>query len=160
MTEPRSKNRTRWPIIVGGIIAVAVICVALLPTVLSSQWGKGRVLSMAAPHLPGEIQVDSWSLSWFGSQRIGGIRYADQSSGLQADTAEVTVAKGLASFLLDRGDLGTVTIVRPDIRILLPEPPPEEGGSEPEPRPQSSPPGRGTPEVSEKDAQPGQEPLA
>ena len=160
MTEPRSKNRTRWPIIVGVIVAVAVICVALLPTVLSSQWGKGRVLNMAAPHLPGEIQVDSWSLSWFGTQRIGGIRYADQGSGLQADTAEVTVAKGLASFLLDRGDLGTVTIVRPDIRIRLPEPPPEEGGSEPEPGPDSSPAGRDQPEVSEKSAQPGQEPLA
>ncbi|MGR8922124.1 MAG: hypothetical protein ACU85V_21105, partial [Gammaproteobacteria bacterium] len=44
--------------------------------------------------------------------------YKDEQAGLQVETAEVSVAKGLVSFLLDRGDLGTVTVVRPDILLL------------------------------------------
>ena len=149
MTEPRSKKRRGWLLIVGVLIAAVVLLFALLPSVLSSQWGKGRVLGMAAPHIPGEVQVDSWSLSWFGSQRLDGIHYTDQDGALQASVSEVSVAKGLFSFVLDRGNLGTVTVTRPDIQIRLPEPPPQEDGAEPTPAPDGGPAGPVEPPTAE-----------
>jgi hypothetical protein len=94
---------------------------------------------MAAPNIPGEVQVDGWSLSWFGAQNIDGISYQDKGAGLRLESAEVTVSKGLFSFLLDRGDLGTVTVVRPDIQLRLPEPPPEETSPDPAPAPDERP---------------------
>ncbi len=142
MTESRPGKRAGWLIAVGVVCGLCFLFVALLPTVLSSQWGKNRVLGMAAPHLPGEVQVDTWSLSWFGDQTIGGISYRDQNGDLLVDTAEVTVAKGLLSFLLDRGNLGTVTILQPEILLRLPEPAPAETGPGQAPEPDGQPAGK------------------
>ncbi|MCG6929690.1 MAG: hypothetical protein LJE64_03970, partial [Desulfofustis sp.] len=112
----------RWIYITGVITAIVILFFALLPAIMSSQWGKERALGAAAPHIPGAVAVDRWSLSWFGGQNIAGIHYSDTEAGIEVDTAEVTVAKGLISLLLDRGDLGTVTVSRPVIQITAPGP--------------------------------------
>ena len=131
MKDSRSRKGFKWLVVVAVLVAGAALSLALLPSVLSSQWGKGRVLGLAAPHVPGELHVDDWSLSWFGAQNISGISYRAPESGVDIRTTEVTVAKGLASFLLDRGNVGTVTVTGPDIKIQLPEAAPEETTSEP-----------------------------
>ena len=160
MTESKHKRRGGWLIAVGALGGLVILLIALLPTLLSSQWGKGRVLGMAASSIPGEVQVDRWSLSWFGAQNIGGISYQDQAAGLRLDTAEVTVDKGLFSFLLDRGDLGTVTVVRPDVQLRLPEPPPEEPSPDSAPAPDSRSAEKGTPPVSDEGGPAEKEALA
>ena len=150
MTESRPKRRGGWLVAIGALVGLVLLLIALLPTLLSSQWGKGRVLGMAASSIPGEVQIERWSLSWFGAQHIGGISYQDQAAGLRVDTAEVTVDKGLFAFLLDRGDLGTVTVVRPDIELRLPEPPSEEPSPDPAPAPDQGSPEKSGPPVSDE----------
>ena len=76
MVKTTSHTGRRWLVIIGIVISAVLFFFSMLPTIVSSQWGKGRVLGMAAPHIPGELQVDSWSLSWFGDQRIAGIATA------------------------------------------------------------------------------------
>lgn len=92
---------------------------------------------MAAPRLPGELQIDNWSLSWLGEQRIAGLRYADPEVGIKLDAAEISVTKGLVSLILDRGDVGTVTVSQPVTQIRLPETRTTEPGPALSPAPES-----------------------
>ncbi|MBT8346646.1 MAG: hypothetical protein KJO28_10110, partial [Desulfofustis sp.] len=160
MTESRPKKRSGWLIAIGALGGLIILVIALLPTILSSQWGKERVLGMAAPRIPGEVQVETWSLSWFGAQSIGGFSFQGQNAELRLDTSEVIVDKGLFSFLLDRGDLGTVTVVRPDIQFRIAQPPPEETSPEPAPAPDGQAAEKGAPPVSEGGSPPEKETLA
>ena len=160
MTESRPKRRGGWLVAIGALFGLIILVLALLPTALSSQWGKERVLNMAAPHIPGEVEADTWSLSWFGAQNIGGIRYQDETTGLRVETNEVTVAKGLFSFLLDRGDLGTVTVVRPDVQLRLPEPAPEETSPDPAPAEEGQSADEGIPPVADGGGRPEKGSLA
>lgn len=135
MVETTSNKSHKWLIIIGIILASVVLFFAMLPSILSSQWGKERAIGLAAPHIPGTVSVDSWSLSWFGDQNIVGVSYADAKAGIQIDTASITVAKGLTSFLTDRGDIGTVTVFQPDIQISLTGPSSDAPGPEPQTEP-------------------------
>lgn len=131
MVSTTSNKGRRWLIIIVVVLAAVLLLFSLLPMIVSSQWGKGRVLGAATPHIPGELSVDTWSLSWFGDQKITGINYSDPDTGVQVKTTEVSVGKGLFSFLLDRGNVGTVTVTRPDIQIRLPESATEDTKSKP-----------------------------
>ena len=76
------KSSNRWLIIISSILAAGLLLCALLPSIISTQWGKTRALEFAAPYLPGEIGVETWSLSWLGEQRIYGINYVDPQNGI------------------------------------------------------------------------------
>lgn len=114
-------------ILTGSVVAAVILFLVLLPTILSTQWGKGRILGMAIPHIPGEMSIDSWSLSWLGEQKLDGISYSDTQAGVEVDAAELSISKGLTSFLLDRGNMGTITLSRPVVQITLPAPVSKDG---------------------------------
>ncbi len=149
------RSGRRWLVIISfGISALILFC-ALLPSIMSTQWGKGRALGLVTPHLPGEMRVESWSLSWLGEQRLDGVVYTDLQSGMQLDAAGLTVSKGLSSFLLDRGNLGTITLSQPSIQITLPEPSQED-----EKTSQTSQPGKSPPQETLPESQPPSAPGA
>ena len=132
--SPPQKSR-KWLITGVVVVLIIVVTIALVPALLSSQWGKGRVLNMAAPHLPGELQIDSWSLSWLGEQSLSGLRYADPGAGITLDATEISIGKGLVSLVLDRGDIGTVTVRQPVTLLRLPDTRTAEPGPGPAPSP-------------------------
>ena len=80
MTESRPKKRGGWLIAIGVLLRPGNFPHrSMLPTLLVESVGQGiGLLGMAAPSIPGEVQIDNWSLSWFGAQNIGGISYHDQ----------------------------------------------------------------------------------
>lgn len=117
------------------LFAVLIIClIALLPVLLSSQWGKQRLLAMAAQHLPGTIQIESWSLSWFGKQNITGLSYVDHNGDIRVADGYLVIEKGLFALLLNRSEVGTITLTGPDIEIALPAPGSSRSGAEPPPQ--------------------------
>ena len=146
-TASTKKSRT-WLIVLGLAVSLVLVALAMLPPVLSSQWGKQRVMNLAGPHLPGELRLDSWSLSWLGEQKLTGINYADQQTGIELDAAGITIAKGLVGFISDRGNLGTVTLSRPNLQIRLPEPAPREGTAGQAPAADRAPAGAAAPEAA------------
>lgn len=136
------------------LFAFLIVClIALLPVLLSSQWGKQRLLAMAAPHLPGTIQIESWSLSWFGKQNITGLSYADHNGDIRVADGYLVIEKGLFALLLNRSEVGTITLTGPNIEIALPAPgssrpeteqqPQSGGGSDGDDKPSAS--GEGSP---------------
>jgi hypothetical protein len=61
---------------------------------------------------------------------------------------------------MDRGNLGTVTIVRPDIKLRIPEPPPEKTGPDTTGAPDAEPEDKGAPPAAEGGIPPEKETLA
>lgn len=59
------------------IICSAIAFTALLPTLLSSSWGKEKMTSIINQTIPGKVKVDNLSLSWFGSQSLEGLSLSD-----------------------------------------------------------------------------------
>lgn len=153
------RSGSRWLVIITLVIGAVILFFALLPSIMSSQWGKARALGLAAPHIPGKMQVEKWSLSWFGGQKLDGISYADSQSGMQIDADRLTLSKGLSSFLLDRGNLGTITLSRPTIQITLPEPAQEDAEPSQASLPGKKPP-EGTPPESPPTPAPGEPVIA
>ncbi|MGA7279336.1 MAG: hypothetical protein WBW79_15460, partial [Desulfocapsaceae bacterium] len=114
MAKTASTKKSRaWLIVLGLAVCLVAAALALLPSILSSQWGQQRAMNLAGPHIPGELRLDSWSLSWLGEQKLTGITYGDQQTGVKLDAAGITITKGLIGFISDRGNLGTVTVSRP-----------------------------------------------
>lgn len=144
MTESKSAGKKRkWPYILGFFLGVALLAVALLPTILSTQSGKQLVLTRIDPSIPGELMVGDWSLSWLGNQTLTGLSYDDPESGIELAVDSISIATGLSRLLLNRGDLGTITVNQPALLISLPEPQgPTSSRSEPadtgQPRPSAA----------------------
>lgn len=146
MAKTASTKKSRpWLIVLSLAFCLVAAALALLPSILSSQWGKQRAMNLAGPHIPGELRLDSWSLSWLGEQKLTGITYGDQRTGVKLDAAGITITKGLIGFISDRGNLGTVTVSRPSVQIRLPESAPKEGTADQPPEAGGTPAGAATP---------------
>ena len=47
-----------------GLLVVALIIIALLPAIVSSDRMKPFVIRKVNQQLPGQLQLESWSVSW------------------------------------------------------------------------------------------------
>ena len=149
------KSGRRWLVIITLVIGSLILFCSLLPSIISTQWAKDRVLGLAAPHIPGEMRVESWSLSWLSEQKLDGITYADPQTGMQMDAARLTLGKGLFSLLLDQGNMGTVKLSRPAIQVTLPDSAQKDGKPG-----QASQPGKEPPQDTPPDSLPSPAPGA
>jgi len=78
MTEPETVKR-RSPIarvlrVVLVVVLLAIVAVAFLPTILSSEGFRNRVVTEANRNLGGTIELGELQLGWFGEQRVAGLR--------------------------------------------------------------------------------------
>lgn len=53
-----------------GLVLFSTLLMASLPTLLSTQWAKGKILGMINKSIPGKIEVGSLSIGWLGPQKI------------------------------------------------------------------------------------------
>ncbi len=98
------------------LINLLVILVALTPMILSSSTGKNWALGMVNDALPGEVEIDSLSLAWFGGQRIDGLRVKAPDGSEVVNVASVDVPDvGLFSLLTGNRDFGKITVDKPVI---------------------------------------------
>lgn len=132
-----SKSKKKSILIIVAAIVIVIICgVALVPQLLSSDWGRNRVLNAAAANILGELSVERWALSWFGDQRLEGVQYEDDQAGVRATVPNVTISKGLAELLTDYLQVGTVTVTQPEVYFKLAAQSPE---AQKKPDPQNTP---------------------
>lgn len=59
------------------LICCFFLLLAFLPTLLSSTWGKEKLISQINEIIPGKIKIENLSLSWFGPQKIQGVTLLD-----------------------------------------------------------------------------------
>ena len=104
---------------VTGLAVAALIIIALLPSIVSSDMMKPFVIRQANQRLPGQLQLESWSASWFGGIQGQGIVYDHQADGYLAQVSEISTDKGLLGMIAAGGELGSVEIMDPAVVFFL-----------------------------------------
>ena len=84
------------------IIALAIY-IGFLPTILSSEWGKSKLVSLINDKIPGKIEIAALSIQWLGPQTIEGLQLFDPE-GISIFKVERAVASGTL-FQLIKNDL-------------------------------------------------------
>ncbi len=103
------------------VLAPLFVCIALLPTLLSTdaglKWTLAKVNAAAAPL---NISVETWSLGWFSAPVLNKVHVADVERGVDITAAQVTSDRGLLR-LLPVGvlDAGRVTLKQPSTTVNL-----------------------------------------
>jgi hypothetical protein len=126
----------------GGLLVAALIIIALLPAIVSSDMMKPFVIKQVNRQLPGQLQLESWSLSWFGGIDGQGLVYENQTDGILAQVAEIRFEKGLWGLMAAGGGLGSVEIVDPTMVYFLSDKTNKQGSPKtpwPDPTPDSIP---------------------
>jgi hypothetical protein len=126
--------------ILGAVLLTVLTAVALLPTIVSSDMMRPLILQTINRQLPGKLQVNAWSLGWFGGIEMQGIVYDNRREGLLARVAGFKTNSGILGLILGRGDLGTVEITEPALIFDISEKssPIQAKGSRPPARPPES----------------------
>jgi len=102
-----------------GLLVVALIIIALLPAIVSSDRVKPFVIRKVNQQLPGQLQLESWSVSWFGGVKGQGIVYDNRPDGLLVQVSELKTEKGLLGLIMAGGELGAVEIIDPAVVFYL-----------------------------------------
>ena len=135
------KSRVVLSLAAGLLVAVLII-IALLPSIVSSDMMKPLVIRTVNRQLPGQLQLESWSVSWFGGIEGQGIVYDNQTDGFLAQVSEIKTEKGLLGLIVAGGELGSVEIVDPAVVFFLSDKTNVQGSHEtppPTPTPDSIP---------------------
>ncbi len=102
-----------------GLLVVALIIIALLPAIVSSDRMKPFVIQKVNQQLPGQLQLESWSVGWFGGVEGQGIVYDNRPDGLLVQVSEIKTEKGLLGLIMAGGELGAVEIIDPAVVFFL-----------------------------------------
>jgi hypothetical protein len=89
-----------------GFLALVSIAVLGAPGILSTKWGQDRIIASINQEIPGHLDVEKISLSWFGKQSFKNIRLLDPKSRLVASAEYLETDTSLFSLLFKRPQLG------------------------------------------------------
>jgi hypothetical protein len=92
-----------------GVAAVLLLVLAFFLPQLVGVFGKGVVESKASAALGVDVRIDRLGLSWFGSQRVTGLRVVDSKLREAADV-DVRASKSLVGLLANWKSFGTVEV--------------------------------------------------
>lgn len=107
--------------VLGAVLLTMLILVALLPRIVSSDRMRPFVLRTINQQIPGDLQINSWSLHWFGGLLVKGIVYDNRQDDLLVRAAEFKTDSGILGLIAGRGDWGAVEIQEPAVFIYTGE---------------------------------------
>ncbi|MBN1268485.1 MAG: hypothetical protein JXB04_02775, partial [Kiritimatiellae bacterium] len=139
------------------VVLVLVSLAVFLPTLLSTNAGRGLILRMANKGSDQKLDIGVLSLAWRGSQQVEQVSVSDPKGRQVVSVAKVSLAKGLLDLLRNSADIGLIEIVEPTVS-LYPPPPLPEGAPPPKERPPRKPAERPAPRKPEKPAEPARLP--
>lgn len=91
------KEKLFW--IFGIFFCAACVFLALIPTILSTTWGKNQSLKLLNHRFNGKIEIQELSLSWFGEQAVKGLVLVDANAGTIGKIDQVNAEASLISLL-------------------------------------------------------------
>lgn len=95
--------------LLAGFLLIAVI-VFSLPSLLSTEWGKNRLLALTNYFIPGSIEIKDVQLSWFGPQIAKNIHLKDPSGNIVASVSDFSTDATLIELLRQKINQGFVKI--------------------------------------------------
>ena len=100
----------------GGVLLLFVIIFSLVPTILSTQWGKKQLEEKIGSALHSSLTIDDLSLSWLGHQTAKGIRLKDEKGEMAFFSPSFTGGNPLWKVLF-LGDLGECQLESPEYTL-------------------------------------------
>ncbi len=85
------------------ILTFIILFLFLTPTLLSTPWGKARVIKSVNGTIPGKASINKLNLSWFGKQRIQGFSLKDPAGKKILCISSVVIDTSLVNLLLKNG---------------------------------------------------------
>lgn len=113
------KNRRRLLIL--AVVASALALIFSLPTLLSHPLVLPRVVALITSDLPGQLTVQSCSLTWRQGLACEGIRYQSSDAVFRLNLPRARSDKGLLTLLLAPDYLGELTVEQPVLTLLPPD---------------------------------------
>jgi len=80
-SNPKRSIATRLLRILLILIGSTAIFTAFIPTMISSSWGKSKLISWINQSIPGTVTLNSLSLTWRGPQQLQGMDLVDSQGG-------------------------------------------------------------------------------
>ncbi len=95
----------------GGVIAFLLLLILFLPTLLSTSWGKDRILGQINSSIPGKVEVQSISLGWFTNQTVTGIVVRDPEGRPVVTVGKATADTSPLALLFAKFEMGNAQMV-------------------------------------------------
>lgn len=114
MTDSEAPKKTQvWKIIsvaFVALLAAALLFAGLLPSIVSSTWGKGYLTKTINEAIPGKVSLDHLSLSWFGAQKISGLKLMDPEGATVLELDSASIDSSLFKILLNQKNLNALKL--------------------------------------------------
>ncbi len=114
---PKSKKRHHWRLLIGlaGLAAVVWLLPAIVVHTPLFHW----ILGKATADLNGSVSVQSASLGWLSPVAVEGVEVKDAQGKSVLTLPAVSGDRSLAALLCNYTNLGTFTLERPKVSIVL-----------------------------------------
>ncbi len=99
-------------------IALLLLLIAFTPMILTSNFGKKRILSYLEHSWDGKIQVETFNLSTFHSQFIQNFSFTSNDHAINFSVKEIVIESSLLSFLLKGGNVGEILVDSPKLNVF------------------------------------------
>lgn len=107
------------------ILTLAIIAFLLIlaaPTVVSTEWGRDKTLSIVNSQIPGSLSIKEISLSWLGSQKVVGFELKDPAGGTVVSFDSFSTESSLWQLIGKGHKLGKAQLVALNATIAQSEP--------------------------------------
>lgn len=81
------------------ILSALFLLIASLPSILSTSWVKDRLLNSVSSEINGSVQAENITLSWFGPQKVEGVRLLGPHGEEVATLYSLTTDTSLFAFM-------------------------------------------------------------
>ena len=105
-------------------LVLFAITIAVIPSLLSSDWAKNILVKKVNSSSPGELALGDCAIGWNEGLQCTDISYHDQD--YQVDAARLSGTQGLFALLMAPKNLGTITVDDPVVLITRPAPSSED----------------------------------
>lgn len=120
MTRPARPKR-RWPKVLIAMILLVIAAIMFAPSIVAKSGLRNTIVAKVTADFRGTVTVDSMSLGWFSPVEAVGITIRDEAGQAIASLESVSTDKSLLSLARDLKSLGTITIVKPVITVVVGE---------------------------------------
>ncbi len=119
-TRYKKKKSIIWAALAGLFLA-ALVVLFLLPNLVSTDWAGNKIKQAINDRLPGTIDFETLSVSWLSGIKGSTISYDNRQHGIVVKVAELSTAKGLLAFAVNRKELGRIDVKSPVAYLYLQE---------------------------------------
>ncbi|MBM4103721.1 MAG: hypothetical protein FJ263_06655 [Planctomycetes bacterium] len=118
--KPRKRSKIKWILwSLAGVFALFLLTVLLLPTLLSTSFGKQILIAQINKSADGTVEIKDLSLGWFSGMKLSGVNFKDNAGTASFTVDEVSGKLSLGSLLRGRIGLTDGLIDKPSMKLLL-----------------------------------------